>query len=77
VDRKILAVVVVVCSAAPPKAPRKRSLKKEKAKSNAGTPLLPPFALERLNLWNPTKGKGRLSKMFPTLRFKRPLALSS
>jgi hypothetical protein len=36
VDKKISTVAGAVCSAAQPKAPRKRYLKKEKAKSNVG-----------------------------------------
>jgi hypothetical protein len=54
-DKKIPAVVVVVCSAALPKAPRMRSSKKEKAKSNMGDTSSPAIALERLNPRNPTK----------------------
>jgi hypothetical protein len=34
-DKKIPAVATTVCSAAPPKAPRRRTLKKGKAKSGA------------------------------------------
>jgi hypothetical protein len=35
VDKKILAIAIAVCSAAPPKAPRRRTSKKGKVKSSA------------------------------------------
>jgi hypothetical protein len=76
VDKKISAVVVAVCSDAPPKARRRRASKKEKAKSNAAILLL-SFARGRLSLWNPAKERGRLPKIFLTLRFKRLLVLHS
>jgi hypothetical protein len=73
VDKKILVVAVAVCSAAPPKARRRRLRRKIKLKKLLVKLLLLQFALQRLNLWNPARGRGKLLKMFPTLRFKRLL----
>jgi hypothetical protein len=62
VDKKIPAVAAAVCSAASPKAPRRRSSKKEKAKSNVGDTSSPVIHPEKTKSLESSKIKRKASE---------------
>jgi hypothetical protein len=77
VDKKIPAVVVAVCSAGPPKAPRRKSSRREREKAMQVIFLLLSFVLRKLNLWSLVRGNEKLRKMFLMVKFRQLRVLLS
>jgi hypothetical protein len=69
-DKKIPFVAVAVARLLHPRIQEGEFRIKERERVMQATPLLPPFVLKTLSLWNPARGNGKLPRMFLMLRFK-------